>query len=271
MSENRFLPISQLPSFAEFDSEIHRMSWDFSLPPSADTERIAVDSRALRRVQSVVGFLSNHVREYVGDRSEYEVSITGINADGSATAGKAKMAKKAETNQTFLVDEIDDDPYDELMKNYFMTSPLHRFNRTEIASRVVDVVREQGVVREKAWANELNDAFVDSMNGVAYKHLIRRDSLNSRVIDSLTLTALIPINAVLNSDPLLISIGIASGYGMMSAVNFAKDSFINKYRYGESFFLNRRWTIQPFGDWQPDRYLATVALNSVSPLIRYRK
>lgn len=273
MGETRFVPVSLLPSLAQFDFENpeHRISWDFTLPPRVDEERIAIDMRALTRVQTMAAFRSNHVRDYIGDRSEYEVAITGINADGTATAGRAKLAKKAETSQTNLQDDFTGEFGETLMKNYFKTSPTHNLNKPELSSRVVDVLQNRDIPREKAWANELNDSVVQSMNSAARKHLILRENMIPRIIDSAFISGYSIMYAVTNNSIEEALAHTATWSVILGAIHASINSAINKMLFDESFIADRRWSLHPFGNWQPDRYLATVALNSVSPLIRYRK
>ena len=268
MSAERYVPVSELPTFADFDPEVHRMSWDFSLPPTLDTERIFLDQRRLRRLQTVAAFSSNHVSEYRGDRSEYDIAIAGIHADGTAIAGRAKRIKEAETGRS----RIQSDNLDRsLMIDHFKASAFHELNRTEISSRVADTVSERGISREKAWVQELNNALEGSINAAASKHLVERSSVERRMTQTATVIVLVgsATRFAIDGDPWA-SVPIG-GLASLWITRIGLTGLINKKKYGTSLISELRWSINPYASWQPDRYLATVALNSVTPLIRYRK
>lgn len=271
-SKGRFVPVSQLPGLAEFDPEIHNVSWDFTLPPSVDIERVCIDMKALNRTQKISALSSNHIREYVGDRSEYDIAIAGINSDGTAIAGKAKLSKKAETDQSVLLDDITGEFGSSVMQNYFKARAIHKLNKTEIASRVLDGIRDRGMLREKAWTFELNNALVKSVNDSARNNLMKRSSKSHKLLSAAGLTPgvlFITQDILLGRPEAAALVGVALGIAGVFVVSM--DSLANKMAYGESLLSERRWSVLPVSGWQPDRYVATLALNSINPLIRYRK
>ena len=271
MSAERYVPVSELPTFADFDPEVHRMSWDFSLPPVVDAERLVLNSSALRRIQTVAAFSRFHVHEYIGDTSEYDMGITGVSADGTATAGATKVVKKAETGNANLQDDYISLPESNFMNAYFRTAPVLRLNKPEIASRALDSIRD-GQVREKAWAYELNAALRQSMKIAAHQHLMARTGVLDKVAHMMVYSPLIGAslldatqgrNDMFANDVAWFGINYAL-LTLLYSARIAKST-------GNSHLAERRWSLNPFYGWQPDRYLATVALNSVTPLIRYRK
>jgi len=271
MRAERYVPVSQLPSFTEFDPEIHRMSWDFQLPPVVDAERLVVNAGALRRIQTIASFSRVHVHEYVGDTSEYDASITGIHANGTATAGATKLVKKAETGNANLQDDYISPPESKFMNSYFKTAPVLRLNKPEIASRARDSINA-GQLREKAWADELSAALHQSMTAAARQHLMARTPTSTKIIHAIGSSPLIgfPISHIINSGSEhlpgdVINFGLC--YGLLLLFNSSQIA----RSLGDAHLKDRRWSLNPYNGWQPDRYLATVALSSVSPLIRYRK
>ena len=53
--EQRYTPLASIPS--AYDGQNGQMTWNFSLPPTVDTERLVMDSRQLRRIMTVVPFV----------------------------------------------------------------------------------------------------------------------------------------------------------------------------------------------------------------------
>lgn len=270
MDNHRFVPLGELPGYDQFDPEADKLSWDFSLPPTIDQERIVLDTHSLSRQQNIGAIRSSHFTEYRGGSTEYDVEVTGINHDSTASAGKASVSKQADVSASGIQDDLSGfGSY--LMRDYFKTQSIHHLNKDEIASMVVELRDEKQVSREQAWAKVLNSAVRNSMNDAAYQHLVDRKSVPMRVLDG----AVIGANGgnigadIVMHDPQMAGylVGIL---GACYALTLGASTFMNKCSYGDTFLKERRWSLMPWGGWQPDRYIALCGLGRVSPLIRYR-
>ncbi len=268
---SRELPLASVPNYDQYDPEIDKISWDFSLPSSLDQERVVLNTTQLNRLQKIGAFRSSHFFEYRGGVSQYDTSIAGINRDGSGVAGKSLLVEESDLSESNLRDDATGLLGKALMRDHFRTSTIHKLNKDEIASRVVDYKQEKNISREEAWAKLLNMAVRQSMNESAYRHLVKRAHISKQTLDAtvIGMNAGVIINNTLEHDP--VAVGTTAGIlGMCYALTVAGAAIINKTFEGETYFSERRWSLMPFGGWQPDRYLAFSGLSKVSPLIRYR-
>lgn len=272
MSKNELVPVGNLPGMHEFDPEVHSASWDFSLPPTIDEDRIVLDGTALARLQKIGAIRSSHVLDYQGGVTQYDIGVSDINPDGSALATKSKVAKQADKSESAIRDDLHGGYAAVVMNDYFKTRTIHRLNKDELSSVVVDYRQEHKVTREEAWAKVLNVTLRESFDKTAYEHLIRRKAKPWRGID----TALIGLNAYSLAENTLAH--DASGVALTASVLggcyglvVAGSALGNKHEFGETLLSERRWSLNPWGGWQPDRYLAIKGLSRMTPVIRYLK
>lgn len=264
-------PVTELPTFDQFDFNDHTLSWNFKFPEVVDAERIVVNTGLLRTIQRIGSIGSSHVYEYNGDTTQVSLGVNGVDQQGTATASRALTVKKAETQKSSVVDDL---PIKDLMKDYFKAHSVHRVNKSEVLSNVVDKIRESGgkASREELWANEIDTAFRASMRESLIVHLMNRIDLRRQAFYSMVYAS--------NASSILSSAMIGdmsiSGVAMTTttataALFVGADTLMNKKLYGQTFLADRRWSLAFFGGWQPDRYLAATALLYTSPLVTARK
>ncbi len=270
MSTSRFVPIAELPNAKNFDPEnpAHNISWDFRLPPSIDDGRLLLDTKKLNLIHRVAAFSSTHVEEDFKGPTSNDKSSLVLYSDG--TAALAKATTRDETSMTIL---LDDGPSFFTMMDYFTTRPVHFLNKTAIASNVVDRLRENNnITREEAWVYTLDEALRGSVNDAAKLHLTQRETPLMHNIDTgiLSFYGLLLTKDILMQNPT----GLGLDFMLLSTIylfQITASAIVNNRYYGKTLLSERRWSLNPMSHAQPDRYLATVALNSVSPLIRYKK
>jgi hypothetical protein len=123
------------------------------LPPHVDTDRLQINVTRLNALHKVGAMTAGYVVSYEGDVTETTPNIVGVNADGSAMAGKSGTTNKADKSQTAYTDIepiglIGDAPM--IMSMFSRPVMVHRINRPEAASDVVDIVRD-GKTSDEAW------------------------------------------------------------------------------------------------------------------------
>ena len=265
-----YVPISSLPSFEEADTTRDALTWDFSFPPSVDTERLYVRTRALGRVQRLAALQSSLVFEYQGPRTTFTPTIVGMNMDGTAMAGRIGKTQRAETNESGLIDVP---APAKLIADYFQSISVHSLNKAELADRVVEKrrVSERNTPAEKAWAEVVDAALSTSLRNVAKQNLVLRRPRPLKYLDGLvlggaTLTTLGDIYLNHYSDLAIFGTEMTTIWALFVATS----AWQNKKTYGSTFIYDRKWTAMPYGGWQPDRYLAAAALTRTTELITAR-
>lgn len=202
-----------------------------------------MDRQAMARVQRAAAFSSNHILE------------------------AQSFPEELSTIENGYVGQIEKT----INKSYYNARAIHHFYRPEIEESVDEVIGN-GVAREKAWAAVLNTVLTSSVNDAAYKHLMGRERTSVKVAQTavLSITGLAAAFSSVVSHPeisyeLLGVIG--GGYAMLVGV----DGLMMQAVTQDDHMSKRRWSVNPFGRWQPDRYAATLALNKFHPLIQYRQ
>lgn len=117
---------------------------DMELPPHVDQDRLELNVLHLRAIHRAGAITASVVGSYEGDITQSTPSVVGINADGSAIAGRSAVTKKAQKSKQFLGDVEYAD------SEFGWTVLAHRVNRPEAADMVVERTRK-GESSEKAW------------------------------------------------------------------------------------------------------------------------
>jgi hypothetical protein len=262
-------PISELSTYAKNEHQPARITWDVELPSSIDTERIAINTGHLSRVQKIAAFSSNHVFSFQGQQAEFEPSVAGINLDGTAVFGLgASITREADPSREQLVDPKSDDG---AMKSNFTTEVHHRLNKAEMARLVSEIKDKRGLSGEEAWAFVLDYHFQMSIRRAAQLHLLEREPTMMRVFEP-GLYGLLIAGCALSVQPM--SIETAGFMGTTAAavlmvLGHASESVDMKGRFGQTFLKDRRWSM--FIRSQPDRYVAMSALTRVNRLVKVAK
>ncbi len=241
------------------DHELPPLSWGVTLPDGV-AESLVVNTTAIRRIHRVGAFAASIVSEYQGDTTEYSHNITSVGMDGSATAGRSMVTRRAELGRAEIHYRPDVGPN----VTYGMAVVRHSVNRAEIASRISDEVRV-GTPRPEAWASVLDASLRESYEKAAREHLLRLGGSAPRIaIVTMLGPAMAAIGGLETQNPVL----VGSAVGVIALANFAQ--------YAESMELSRhlgknpidkRWSIIP-GKTQPDRYALTRAALATHRLIK---
>jgi hypothetical protein len=250
MYEKRLVPLVELPNGMSFEPGRDTVSWDFTLPPSVDPERLVMNLHAFQRIQSVAAFASSHIVQSV--------------------YGHSDLGYDNEQEPAVLSDPESPDKLP--MKMYFKTVTTHELDKPEIAAGVVRTIEMiPHVSRELAWAYQLNKALRHSVNDAAYRHLVSRETPGKRMLHTLIAVPMaMSFEVSARIGDMSLAGEWAALYGGAYAALIGIDSTFMKRRSGEFHFSDRRWSVNPFGTWQPDRYMAVAVMSTVHPLIGYR-
>lgn len=260
--------MSQIPSIAE--TPYNPVTWDFQLPPSVDAERLEVNVDRIKKITKVGYFLGHHIVGYQGEVTSVTPGIAGINQDGTAISSGVASVNKAPVSDSRIIDEYPGVPT--IMRRYHRTTAVHKLNKSEIASRVVDRKRDSGVSSETAWAKELNSALAESIRDASSQHLLDRNKFPILNRIDATVVTLLGGNAVFdlvaNSDTSFL-IWFSATMGLRAAV----DQGIRLLDNVESGLYgvplgDKRNSLTFSIDYQIDRHLAVSALSRMGPLIR---
>ncbi len=271
----RFVSIADIPSLDERD-ENDRLTWDFTLPPSIDSERITVDMKMLSLIQNIGAMRSSHVLQYDGESTSFTPDINGMNMDGTASTALTGQMNQVPTEKSNLSDDAPDHP--KLMQDYFKTRTTHQLNKTEIVSQVADEIskrqnRSHGELdREAAWAKVLDDTFNQSIRSASKAHLMNRTNSLAKAVHTgiygyWSVDMGIDI-ANANIDRISSDIMVI---GLIGVILAGADSLVMKKRHGDAHLQDRRWSLAVYGSMQPDRYFAINALSRTIPLISVKK
>lgn len=268
---SNFVPITEIPSLDEAPDSL--ITWDFQLPPNVDAERVQINMDRIERISKIGYFLGHHVIGYQGEVSNVTPGFSGINPDGTAQASGVANSVKAPVNETSLIDEYPEAPF--LMRRYHKTTAIHKLNKAEIVSRVVDRKRDKEVTSEVAWAEELNSAFAGSVRSASTQHLFDRSGNRFfTILDTaalMTMGSLATINLVVNNDVhTMASFGVIMGFRAIIDQGFKLFDRDVSDAYGIPLD-NKRTSFTFSLINQADRHLAVSALSRVGPLIRAAK
>jgi hypothetical protein len=242
------------------------------LPPHVDTERIMVNVSRLKFIHRAGAIAADLVMGYEGDVTETTPNIVGVNADGSAIAGKSGVTKKAEKSKTNLIDPYEvesayDGPLADYNATFGRTALVHRLNKPELASEVSDLVQHDGKSSEAAWAQVLDGAVRSSMREGGRQHLLYRSTAFTKVLAGVTATNIAWfISGAVSLQPSAIDSFCGSVYMFAQMAPALKQRFMQR----QGVDLERRLSIVPY-DMQPDRYLAVDGLTRLPGLIKNRK
>ncbi len=267
------LPLTELPSLEDYDTQdILSMNaapllWGVHLPPSVDAERLQFNVGALERVQRVGAVATCLVTEYQGDRSEFTLGVTGINADGTGIASSVGTCRPAEKSK---VSHIDDPaiPDNRIIRSSFGKAILQQsLNKAELASKVSDEIRS-GKSREDAWARQLNSAFAISFRAGSKEHLMGHCS-----------KLLLPLDYLFYAGyGYAIASAVAAGhttslpllYAGAQAVVTGRDALYNIKATGDTLLSEKRWSLF-MRDHQSDRYAALSAMSRLATFVSVKK
>lgn len=259
-----------MPSLADGIDDDTKLTWDFSLPPHLDQERIIVNGAQLGRILSVGAFRSLHINEYQGKTTQVTPEINGITASGEATAGLKVHVDRAELQQHGMMDDFGGIDGSFVMRFSGKTRVIAKLNKPEIASRVVDDKRDKGLSSEEAWARQLNTAVNKSIRATAKKHLAGREENRAMSMFGRLYYPFVMAGTTLNiADHGMSTMPLTFVAG--SVVCIAVQEYANRMVTGESTLEHRRWSLTSFTPEQLDRYAAVQALTRVVPLIRAKK
>lgn len=257
---HNYTPITELVSADQDPSSA--LTWDFSLPPSLDAERLEIDLTKISRFQKVGYFSATHVMEYTQDSQQSTPAINGINADGTASAVASKAITITPVQRVHLHDEF----RSAAMSNYGKTAGIHELNKDQIVRRVVDAKENTGKSREELWAAQLNDALNQSLAEGAKSHLITRVDIPTRIVSSVAAASYVVIGSQTTQPEVTIPINVAVARfgGLILSYSRARE-YDNQVR-----LANRRMSLFPYF-MQPESYLASVAIVKMGKTIRARR
>lgn len=243
--EQRYTPLASIP-FA-YDGQNGQMTWNFSLPPTVDTERLVMDSRQLRRIMTVAAFRAVHITEHQGEQTIFTPEISGIDASGQATAslkGTLNRAKRQRPSHR-------DDYSPRIMRMHGKTRAIASLNKPELAARVVDAKHhKQELTSEAAWSKELNNAINESLRATAREHLVNRDNTAGRLLTSACYGYISAATAVSHINPETTTGGPLVVY--IPAAVAVTEALVSSYT-GRNMLPERRWSLTPAGAEQWDR------------------
>lgn len=278
MSRER-VAISNLPSveqmtFEEFENPGF-VSWDMSLPPVVDTERISLDMKRLHRLMGVSAIRSIHVVEgHQGERSEFEVNSMrfGSVSLGGEIAGTAsgKMTK-VPLDQTRLHDDYNSfgQITDRLMGDHGKTRVLTSFNRAELASRVADLKINHDKTNEQAWAEILDLSMKTSLKKAVTQHLMSRESSNFLKYSAYFVYGANLANAV-EYPEVFATFGLPL-FAACSAALVLGNEASARALLGKDSLKERRWSSTVYSRQQIDRFIAARALIGSQSFVKVRK
>lgn len=211
-------------------------------------------------------FSASLVNCYEGDVTETVPSVVGVNADGSAIAGKAGITKKADRANGNCFDPVRLHGLPLAASTLGKAIATHTLNRPEIASRVADQVSE-GANDTKAWASQLDGALRESMRAGGRQNLLEKGSAFIKFISSIGVGLLADsVQEALTSDYRWSAIDL----GIYALYQLEPQIYQVMIKKCYSLHLPRRWSLFPYG-MQPDRYVALNGLTRVPGLIRAQK
>lgn len=263
MSE--FVSISDLPERLEIAGGTAQgvpLLWDMQLPPHVDIERLQINVSRLRGLHRVGAMTASHVMSYEGDVTETTPNIVGVNADGSAMAGRSGVKKKAEQSRSSYYD-LEKLP-GHLSEIFGRPVMVHRINRPEAASTVADMTRE-GKTSEDSWGGVLDKALRFSLREGGRQHLTKRAPAFWRAFQYYIMAN------VVAGEVSQISEGQA-GLALPITYMLAQSTHLGFRALLKSKGLEskQRISVLPFAA-QPDRYIALNALSRIPGLISNRK
>lgn len=266
MSE-RFVPVSKIPSLAEAPPDA-RITFDYELPSKLDQDRICVDMRNLGLIQRSARIWQNSITEHTGKTTEYSPNVLGISLDGAALFGLGGSVKRAERGKG----SIQDPPgvSARSMLNSYPTRVINSFNKPEINERFRD---KTSSIRgrknqERSMANELSEAFTESMSAPLRAHLLNQGRLSSNEASNALLrsmTSSLAAGGFLGMDLINMSPRTPSTIFTVAAFYLAGIVYSEYDNPGPPVFDRlraRRWSITPV-DTQPDRWLASNMLSTL--------
>lgn len=258
-----FVPITEIPSTV--DQPDAAITWDFALPPTVDAERIELNVSKIERIHKFGYFMSSHITSYQGDITQTTHGFSGINSDGTAIASRAISVTQAEKQKTSVNDEYPSD--DKLMKEHGRTRAVINLNRPELAERVRDLKKTDGVSSETAWAHELNSSLNEGTREVSRSHLLNRASRTDRLLDYFVHCNLVPL-ALSGSRGGMIMVSFLVG---IKILHVGLDSKLNMRDYDDHLMSERRWSLFSGSAHQADIYLALNGLSRLGKTIRVAK
>lgn len=233
------------------------IGWAMDMPSHLDTEKIQLNLSRFGAIHRVGAFSASIISEYQGETSESN-NIMGINADGSALAGKTK-SRQVESSDCFLGEK----------QHYWMANTsyaygypvvIHRVNRPEAVQNVIGQ-KEEGKTDEQAWAKVLDMALRESFREAGRLSLVNRIDNFQKAI-TYFVAGMIPCSIILNDmvGPVVYTGTLAASIGI--------DSYRNR-KLGLHPFRERRWSV--FLSNQVDRYIALNGLSRVPGLVTARQ
>jgi hypothetical protein len=264
-----YVPLTEFTVDNIQDPEHTPLIWNLSFPPNIEADKLCVNLNRLHAIQRAAGFVTSAFTEYQGDQTTFTPGVATMGPDGTATATRAGVATKAETQKSF---NISDSPL--LRPHYQNLATVTQINKPEMTSKIADRI-QAGEKREKAWAKELDTVVRQSLRFSARAHLLKGDPRHSKrgmnhwsqgVAALWTSGYVGDLNQLIVNHDNGMALGIA---GALYALNVGTDSMANKQLAGSSLIKRRRWSVS-INEVQPDRYFITSALTRATGLIKYK-
>jgi hypothetical protein len=235
------------------------LSWGIELP-SGIAEALVVKSGAIERLHRIGAFAGGVVVQHQGDTTQYSHSFSSINEDGTATAARSVATQKADLAKAFVRYQ----PGVGHTSTYGKAFVRHDLNRTEIASRVSDGIR-QNVPREQVWAQVLDASLRASYAKAAQQHLLQ-SGLRGRFISLAPLIAPLQVTSFGMDwhNPSLLAVGM-SGVGISYATMSATIKGLSMHK--DMNPKDKRWSVLPCF-MQPDRYALFRGTLATSKLVK---
>lgn len=268
MSE--YVAIADLPQRSDYsdseiaDRDIPPIVWGLTPPSSVDPERLEINTTAWRRLQKVGAMSASVVIEHQGETTTFTPGINGTNADGTATATKAGVTKKADKSKSKIIRPREIPKFIENESGRPVV--FHDVNKAELASSVSDEVRSSDKGRDTIWASQLNLALQDSFRRGSRQYLMNPQKRKEIIADYFMYTMFGAVELSLvetNNYPEAVPSMMAAAYALRigACAISAPDVKTGLREMRKSMFINHH---------QSDRYWALNGLSRMSKLTRYR-
>lgn len=269
---SRYVPITELPSLAQFADEITNegevemlspmVTWDIELPPYINTDRIELNMSRIEKIHRIGSFVASFVTEYSGQKTRVEPTIVGMNGDGTAIAGKKSIVTKGNlSNSAVQLVNGAQDASELTQLSYGKAIIQHKLNSAEIEQNVMSR-RPTSKTRDGIWAEELARGLADSYRNSAATHL-GRSSRASKLFDGgfASVVAGGTVHEISAGAPPTLLIGVVASMGVVAGLQQVLAS-----KEGLSLH-DRRWSLVS-NFFQPEAYFAIDALSRMPGLLR---
>lgn len=270
---SRLIPLSELPSPEHIEVAANSDApfvWSAELPGHLDLERIMLDAGHLRRLQKLSGSAITFVGTDNDAKAEsYDVSVAGMNGDGTAVMGRAKKVSPEDPSTKHTMYEFSNRA---VRASYGGFGEVHYLNKAAMVNTVVSMRNKRNVTHEAAWSETLDEHLQRSMRQTAREVLAggsgREKFMRIYEYGYLSMLGGFALHNAMEHDAVGVGTQLAL-YGGNYLYSLWHDQRQNMSLEGESLQKQRRWSL--FTDSQTDRYIAFQGLSQINSLIKVKK